>query len=98
MKAKKIMTIISISLLTISIILMAITLIHYYKYVGIINTIKSADIDWLTKYELHQQRDLYLYRSLSLLVWTVYVGIATCISALATIIMYIPRKKIEKIR
>lgn len=84
--------------LIITLIMSLICLVNYYKYVGIINKLRSEDIDLLTKFDLQEQRDSRLYAVLSSLIWTAYITIITTITNIASLLINKEAKKINKIR
>ena len=87
---KKILKIASILTLITTIVLALIALINYYGYVNVLNKLTSPSTNLLSKFELQESRDEYLYKTIVMSVWTCYVAI---ISAGTTIASYIVNKK-----
>lgn len=95
---KKIIKIAAISTLILSLIMSIICMVNYYKYVSIINKLTSDNIDWLTKFDLHEARDSRLYAALSSLIWTAYISIATIAINIVNFFIGLQPKKTKKIR
>ena len=95
---KKILKIVSISLLVTAIILGIITLINYYSYVSVLNKLTNPETNLLSKFELQESRDLYLYRTIVMSVWTCYISIITAITTLANFIINKKKRNPQKIR
>ena len=95
---KKIIKIAAISTLVLSLIMTIICMVNYYRYVSIINKLTSEEIDWLTRFDLHESRDSSLYAALSSLIWAAYISIVTIAVNIANFIISLEPKKIKKIR
>ena len=95
---KKILKIVSIALLATTIILGIITLINYYSYVSVLNKLTNPETNLLSKFELQESRDLYLYRTIVMSVWTCYISIITAITTLAHFIINKKKRNPQKIR
>ena len=84
---KKIFKIASIVLLATTLTLAIITLINYYSYVNVLNKLTQPDVDLITKFDLQEDRDTYLYRTLGTIIWTCYIAIATTITTITSMIL-----------
>lgn len=98
MTAKKILTIINITLLIATVILGIITLVNYYSYVNILNKLTHPDTDLITKFELQESRDKFLYKTLTTTIYTCYVAIITAITSISNLIINRAKKNSLKIR
>lgn len=96
--AKKIVFITSIVLLLATLVLGIITLVNYYSYVSVLNKLSNTEIDVITKFDLRENSDTYLYKTLKTVAWTCYLAIFATISTIATLIMHRPKQNQLKIR
>ena len=97
MDIKKILKIATFSFAIITIVVAIITLVNYYSYASVLEKLQSTDIDLLTKFELQEDRDTYLYRTLRLTPWALFLSLATSSLACANTIANINRN-FQKIR
>lgn len=97
MNIKKIIKTASIVLAIISIILCIITLVNYYQYANTLENLQTTDLDLLKMFELQEDRDAYLYRTLNTLPWTVFISIFSAILSSVSIILN-HNRNIQKIR
>lgn len=96
--AKKVIKIAAISTLILLLIMTIVCMVNYYRYVSIINKLTSNNVDWLTRFELHEARDSRLYAVLSSLIWTAYISIATIAINIVNFFIGLEPKTIKKIR
>lgn len=97
-KAKKILSIISVVLLAVCLALLITSLVNYYSYVSTLKTLSSQNLDLLTKFELQESRETYLFRTLKTLVWTAYVSIPSIITGIVCIILNCKKENTKKFR
>lgn len=96
---KKILKYASFILIATTIILAIINLVNYYNYANVLAKLQSTKVDLLTKFELQESKDIYLYRTLRLLPWTAFVSIFSAIITGITLFLHIkPKKSFNKIR
>ena len=96
---KTILKYLSIALIATTIILSIINLSNYYNYANVLARLQSDKVDLLTKFELQESRDHYLYRTLRLLPWTMFISIFSAIISGLTLFLHIkPKRNFNKIR
>lgn len=95
---KKIIFVSSIILLLATLTLGVITLVNYYNYVNMLNKLSSTEIDIITKFDLKENSDAYLYRTLKTVAWTCYLAIFASITTVVSLIMNRPKQNKLKIR
>lgn len=96
--AKKILKIVSILLLIASLVLAIVTLINYYTFIDCINTLKDTSLNPLEIINLHEKRELFMLRTLSTMLWTLYIAIISCIVNIANFFISKKTREPKKIR
>ena len=97
MTIKKIFKIISLVLLVATLTLAIATLVNYYGYVNVIEKAQETE-NVIEKFTLRDNQGIYLTRTLTCLLWTCYIAIATSLICIATHFVTRTKKTPTKIR
>lgn len=95
---KKILKYTCFALMTLTFILSIINLIFYFSYANTLAEIQSGSLNELAKFELQELKNLYLYRTLTMVPWTTIVSIITIIVSIVSFVLNTKSNNHLKIR
>lgn len=95
---KKILKYTCFALMTLTFILSIINLIFYFSYANTLAEIQSGSLSELAKFELQELKNLYLYRTLTMVPWTTIVSIITIIVSIVSFVLNTKSNNHLKIR
>lgn len=95
---KKILKYTCFALTTLTFILSIINLIFYFSYANTLAEIQSGSLSELAKFELQELKNLYLYRTLTMVPWTTIVSIITIIVSIVSFVLNTKSNNHLKIR
>ena len=95
---KKILKYTCFALMTLTFILSIINLIFYFSYANTLAEIQSGSLSELAKFELQELKNLYLYRTLTMVPWTTIVSIITIIVSIVAFVLNTKSNNHLKIR
>ena len=84
--------------MTLTFILSIINLIFYFSYANTLAEIQSGSLSELAKFELQELKNLYLYRTLTMVPWTTIVSIITIIVSIVAFVLNTKSNNHLKIR
>lgn len=96
---KNILKYICYALISATLVLSIITLVNYFSYANVLTNLKNTELDLLTKFELQESKELYLYRILQILPWTCFISAISAVLCFVTLILNLKSKNsFRKIR